>query len=160
MLVKSKSAVDAVTIKGAGSELDHVDAVEVIVDVSTMTESTTGQYSYSLMLADGIDREDLYTINMGDNLVTINNTVYTEKEIPIKLRAKSESAFTLSEKDTKLDPKTVKVGIPEGIEIDYAEILLDENAGEGDYKIEKREGVYIPDSRKTVHIKPVWEKVN
>ncbi len=157
-LIKSKAAQDAVTLEGASSELENIDAVEVMVDISTLTESGAGEYSYSLMLADGVDREDLYTINIEENLITIQNTVYAEKEVPIKVSAKTEQEYKLLEKDTVTEPKTVKVGVSDGVEIEYVEILLDENADDGDYKLEKRDGIYIPDSARTVRVKPEWEK--
>ncbi len=156
-LVKSKATPDAATIEGAASELEYVEAVEVIVDISTITETHTDKYSYSLILADGVDRDELYTINMEENLIEITNTLYTEKELPVKIKVVSASQ-TLSEKDTRLDPKTVKVGIADGAAIDSLTVVIDEAAEEGEYKIEKEEGVYIPDSRRTVYIKPVWEK--
>ena len=80
--------------------------------------------------------------------------------MPVKVVAKSEAEYKLIEKDTKTDPETVWVGVDDSADIEELVITLDENADEGEYKLNKYDGVYIPSDRKTIYIKPVWEKKN
>lgn len=158
MLVKSEPESKTVTLKGAVAELDMIDAVEAIVDISTMEQSGTIDTSYTLILKDDAERDELSTVNMSENIITISNTLYQEKEVPIKVESTYTNEYVLSDKDTKTEPKTVKVGVLDGTELEFVTVSIDENAEEGEYKLNKTDGVYIPENRKNVIVKPVWEK--
>lgn len=158
-LVKSTPQKDTVAIKGAKSELDQIVAAEVTVDVSTVTDDITAELGYSLVLADGIEREMLTTLLITENVITVNNTIYDAKEVPVRVLVKEQTEYTLNE-ETKVEPETVKVGIGEDARIEYITVTIEENAPEGEYKTDKTDGVYIPDYSRTVTVKPVWEKVN
>lgn len=158
MLVKSEPESKTVTLKGAVAELDMIDAVEAIVDISTMEQSGTIDTSYTLILKDDAERDELSTVNMSENIITISNTLYQEKEVPIKVESTYTNEYVLSDKDTKTEPKTVKVGVLDGTELEFVTVSIDENAEEGEYKLNKSDGVYIPEDRKNVIVKPVWEK--
>ena len=158
MLVKSEPESKTVTLKGAGLELDMVEAVEALVDISTMENSGTVEASYVLVLKNDAERDDISTINITENIITVSNTLYHETEVPIKVQATSANEYILSDKDTKTEPKTVMIGVPDGMEIEYVTVSIDENAEEGEYKINKIDNVYIPEDRKSVIVKPAWEK--
>jgi YbbR domain-containing protein len=158
MLVKSEPESKTVTLKGAVAELDMIDAVEAIVDISTMEQSGTIDTSYTLILKDDAERDELSTVNMSENIITISNTLYQEKEVPIKVESTYTNEYVLSDKDTKTEPKTVKVGVLDGTELEFVTVSIDENAEGGEYKLNKSDGVYIPEDRKNVIVKPVWEK--
>lgn len=159
-LVKSTPQKDTVTIKGAKSELDQIVAAEVTVDVSAVTDHITAELGYSLVLADGIERELLTTLLITENVITVNNTIYDAKEVPIKLVVKGNGEYALNEEETEVEPKNITVGISEGTEIEYITVTIDEKAEEGEYKTDKKDDVYIPDYSKTVTVKPVWDKIN
>ena len=57
-LVKTSPAKDTISVKGAKYELDLIEAAEVSVDISTVTDNSSVELGYSLVLADGVARED------------------------------------------------------------------------------------------------------
>lgn len=158
-LVKSTPQKDTVTIKGAKAELDLIDAAEVTVDISSITDHETSELGYSLVLADGVDREMLTTLIITENVVRVSNTLYEAKQIPVKIIVKGAGEYKLNEDETSLEPKSVTAGVTETVTVpEYVTVTIDENAEEGEYKLDKEEGIYIPDYSKKVTIKPVWEK--
>lgn len=159
-LVKSTPQKDTVAIKGAKSELDQIVAAEVTVDISAVTDHITAELGYSLVLADGVEREMLTTLQIAENVITVNNTIYDAKEVPLKLVVKGNGEYALNEEETEVEPKNITVGISEDTQVEYITVTIDEKAEEGEYKTDKKDGVYIPDYSKTVTIKPVWNKIN
>lgn len=159
-IIKSASEKETVPISGAKSELDMIDAVLVSVDITGVTETKTSQKEYTLVLKDDADREELDTISITETLVPVTNTVYEPRELPIKVVVKSESGTQLNEVDTVTEPRTVKVGIGEGVNVEYITVTVNEGAGEGEYKVDKLDGVYIPEKSRTVTVKPVWNQIN
>lgn len=157
-LVKSVPEKDTITIKGAKYELDMVEAAEVTVNVSEVTDSSAAKLGYSLVLTDNFPREDLTTLRITENVAVINNTIYNAKEVPVKIKLKDDVKSGLNGEETKLEPKTVTVGVKDDTNIEYVTVTLGENAGEGEYKIDKTEGVYIPENVRTVTINPSWKK--
>ena len=159
-IIKSSSEKETVPISGAKSELDMIEAVLVSVDVTGITETKTEKKEYTLVLKDDADREDLDTIGITETLVSVTNTVYEPRELPIKVVTKTGNETALNEVDTATEPKTVKVGISEGVNVEYITVTIDEGSGEGEYKLDKLDGVYIPDKNRTVIVKPIWNQIN
>ncbi len=159
-IIKSAAEKETVPISGAKSELDMIEAVLVNVDVTGVTETQTSEKEYTLVLKEDADREDLVTISMTETLVSVTNTVYETQELPIKVLAKSGSESALNEVDTVTEPRTVKVGISEDVNVEYITVTIDEGAGDGEYKLDKIDGVYIPEKSRTVTVKPIWNQIN
>lgn len=156
-LVKSTPTRDTVQIKGAEYELDLIDRAEVTVDISAITENNSLDLGYSLIISDGIIREELSTLRIFENVVTVNNTVYMAKEVPVRVLVRNDSA-TLNESETKIDPNTVTVGTKDGKDVEFVTVTIDADSENGEYKLDKTEDVYIPESSRTVTIKPVWNR--
>ncbi|MBQ3124081.1 MAG: hypothetical protein IJC09_01500 [Clostridia bacterium] len=157
-LVKSTPQKDTVTIKGAKSELDQIVAAEVALDIATATDGAPSELGYSLILADGISREMLTTLLITENVVAVNNTIYDAKEVPVRVIVKGDGDGNLNVEETEIEPKSITVGISEGMNIEYVTVAIDAKAEEGEYKIEKSDDAYIPDNSRTVTVKPVWDK--
>lgn len=159
-LVKSELENKTVPVRGSKSDLKHIEEAQVKVDISKLTENSEGVYGYSLMLAKDVEKEELETLIIDDKGIKVTNTIYEEKEIPIKIVPKTEDSFVLDKERTNSEPKTVKVGLSKGVVIEYIEIIIEEESGEGEYTIEQTDGMYIPENRRAITIKPVWEKIN
>ena len=112
---------------------------------------------YSLILKDGVESEDLYTIRRDKETIMVENTVYEKKEVSVKAKVKAGNDNLILSDETEIDPKSVVVGVGAGVNIDDVTVTIDENADEGDYKLDDKDGVYIPKSSSMVHIKPRWE---
>ena len=156
-LVKTEPSDDTVEIKGATSELDLVEAVEVKMDITNVVSNEKKELQYSLILKDGVEPEDLYTIRADKEMIMVQNTVYEKKEVPVKINVKTGNDNLILSDETEIDPQSVVVGVSAGINIDDVTVTIDENADEGDYKLDDKDGVYIPKSSSMVHIKPRWE---
>ena len=44
--------------------------------------------------------------------------------------------------------------------VEHITVTVNEGAGEGEYKVDKLDGVYIPEKSRTVTVKPVWNQIN
>lgn len=159
-IIKSFAEKETVPIKGARSELDMIDAALVNVDITNITETQTNEKEYTLVLKEDTERKDLVTISMPETLVTITNTVYKTQELPIKVLVNPTNGAVLNEVDTVTEPKTVKVGVSEDVAVEYITVTIDENAEDGEYNLDKVDGVYIPESSRKITVKPVWNKNN
>lgn len=153
-IVKSTPLKDTVSVKGAKYELDIIESAEVNVDISSLTESGITGASYTLALADNITRDELTTLRISENTIKINNEIYTAKEVPVKVSVKDGIDSELNADETKTEPKTVTVGVPDGERIDFVTVTIDDKAEPGEYKLDKIEGIYIPESSKTVYVTP------
>ena len=156
-LVKTEPSDATVEIKGATSELDLVEAVEVKMDITNVVSNEKKELQYSLILKDGVEPEVLYTIRADKEMIMVQNTVYEKKEVPVKINVKTGNDNLILSDETEIDPQSVVVGVSAGINIDDVTVTIDENADEGDYKLDDKDGVYIPKSSSMVHIKPRWE---
>ncbi len=156
-LVKSTPTRDTVQIKGAEYELDLIDRAEVTVDISAIKDNNSLDLGYSLIISDGILREELSTLRIFENVVTVNNTVYMAKEVPVRVLVRNGGAV-LDESATKIDPQTVTVGTKDGKDVEFVTVTIDADSENGEYKLDKTEDVYIPESSRTVTIKPIWNR--
>lgn len=158
-LVKSEAETQTVLVKGSAEELDMIDAAEVVVDVSTVEDSKSISLGYSLMLKDGVDRDALSTIKMSDNVVSVKNTVYDAKEVPVRVVVRNSQSILLNAEETIVEPEKITVGVKDGVSVNEITVTIDENAPEGEYKVDKPDNVYIPPHSKSVTIEPVWEEI-
>lgn len=159
-LVKSSLEKETISVRGSRKDLGFIKEAQVSVNISKLEQTAEETYGYSLILSEGVEKETLTTLITDDTGIKVTNTIYNSKELSVQTKVSSEEEYILDIEKTKVEPDTIKVGVQDGVEIESLTVTIEEKAEDGEYSIDKAEGVYIPENRRKVTVKPVWEKIN
>lgn len=155
-LVKSESEMKTVKITGAKDEIDSVASGYAVVDISKLEESQSLRTNFVLVDNAGNLISKNETISTETPDIVIENTVYEAVELPVKAELSNElqGQYSLDEKNTKIDPERVTVGVLPGESYsDVKTIVKNTDSEEHECELQEEDGMYIPDNVKKIKVK-------
>ena len=155
-LVQSVISDPRVTIMGAESEMEKVEGAVATVDISNMREDNIMEVSYLLTDASGALINENETLESMNSNVIVTNTVYDIASLPVtpKLTEELSKNYILKTNETTVTPTAVTVGVKDSAQGSVTAVIDKPNGGEGEYRVEGGEGVYVPPESALVKVKP------
>lgn len=149
-----------VTISGAQSEVDMVEAAVVGADYDAAAQSETISGNIQLTDADGNPVLNTETLSCSDDSVQLECIIYDKAALNVEARMSDpeNSELVVNTEETAIDPAVIEVGILPGSSIDYLSVKLNgTEQGEIKCKIEQTDGLFIPGDSAEVTVVPVFE---
>lgn len=160
-IAKSIPEMKNITISGAKSEIERVDAVVAAVDLTGMEGQTQVISQLVPVDSEGEMIYDTVTLESQEAQVVVNNTIYNYVELPVKVKLSETLAETVSldNEKTKVTPDTVGIGVSDGTDFKELVAVLEEYTDKKtECKLTEEEGMYIPSKSSVVEVKPVFEE--
>lgn len=160
-IVDSTVTNEYVEITGAKSEVDKVAYGIATVDISSITEESTSEYSFAMYDENNSILEKNETIETQKAVVAIKNTPYKLASLNVVPELSGDAAkdHMIDLTKTVVVPPTVDVGISDTFSGDGIAVNIDKNTDqETEFYLKQTEGVYIPADKQTVKVKPVIVK--
>ncbi|NDO19472.1 hypothetical protein FMM68_07355 [Lachnospiraceae bacterium MD329] len=156
-LVKSQITNPKVTVTGASSEISNVHGAVATLDISNMTTDRSDRVTYLLTDEAGELINTNETLESTHSFVDVDSTVYEAKTLPVEpaLTAELEKNYILNKEKTVAAPSAVTVGVSSGNTAERLIARIDklDDSGNGNYRIEPQEGIYIPPESEWIKIK-------
>ena len=146
---------NTIIINGAKSELKSIAYAYVTIDAGEIKES--GEVSKEIMLADreGNELNRPESVDM-DEYISVTNTLYKTATLPITVKVSGELDVELDLEATEINPSSIEAGVlPDADITEIIALITELNGDETKAELQTVPGLYIPDSVKTVKVKPV-----
>ncbi len=166
-LVRADVKNPVVEISGAESEINEVDGARAFENWQDIKEGTA-KLEYMLVNASGSPITENETIESPRSEIEVENKIYNAVTLPIDVKLSDGLSEGYELDNSAPDPDSVKVGIedgasaPERLTVTIPTI----ESGEKEFKIDKAEGIYIPEDSAAVkinvnaHEKPIDNDMN
>ncbi len=155
-LVKSETQQKTVKLTGSQAELDTVSYGIVDIDLTSLPPDGTAQLKYLLLNQSGSYIEKNETIEAYTSEITVKNTVYSKKTLPVKLKLADSIAndYRLDEEKSTLSETSAEVGVL-GYNTDEAVyVYIDRPSDDAEeYSMIETDGMYIPPSHDKIKVK-------
>ena len=172
-LIRTVPEDEAVMLTGAKSELDAVSYGEAVVDISDINSDTaiaadTDQTdadmiieaNYILKDENGSPISNNETILAAKTRINIGCSVYDAVMLPVRAipAADLQRDYEIDMDSVTISPSIVEVGLKD---MDIKEVCarVTDSEREEECELEETEGMYIPDSAKTVRVRANIEKI-
>lgn len=156
-LVKSEALQQSVKISGAKSEIEKVSGGIAEIDISKIEQNEKISVPYLLVDSEQNFIEKNETIETTTAKISVKNTIYERRTLPIKLKLSPEmdEKYILNEDKTTLSDSSVEVGVLSENHDDCVYTLIDSPSDEvREYRLHETDGMYIPESKAIIRIKP------
>jgi hypothetical protein len=160
-IAKSIPEIKTVTISGAKSEIERVEAAVAFVDLTGMTGQTQTVSTLVPVDSKGEILNEMVTLESAKAQVAVNNTIYNYVELPVKVKLSDQISqlYKLDKEKTKAEPDTVGIGVIDGMDFKEITAVLEEYTDKKtECNLTEEEGMYIPSKSSVVEVKPVFEK--
>ncbi len=158
-LVKTVPLDETVVLTGAKSEIEAVSYGEAAADITGLTENSEVETGYVLMDDSGTPITSNETISATKTKVRISCEVYDAVTLPVRAELSEEMAkdYEIDRSGVSITPSTVEIGLKD-IGVSEVTALITDAKGSGDYTLEEKSNMYIPDNVKTVRVRADIEK--
>lgn len=159
-LVRTVPEDETVVLTGAKSELDAVSYGEAMVDISEITDDTVIEANYVLKDANGSLISNNETISAAKTRINIDCTVYDAVMLPVRAVPAEDlqRGYEIDMDSVSINPSMVEVGLKDmSIKEVFARVTDAER--EEECELEEAEGMYIPESVKTVRVRANIAKI-
>ena len=156
--IKSEIEDDYIDITGAKSEVDNVAYALAAVDISLISEKTSGEYSYAMYDKSNAVIDKNETLEAHSPSVHIINTPYTKKTLPVipQLSDELEKGYMLDRAETVVYPPVIEAGVSADFSGEGVTANIDKLTGdETEFYLNQDSGIYVPYEKSVVKVKPV-----
>ncbi len=159
-IIKSEPKNPEVIIKGAKEEIDLITYAMTDINITDITHDCDiiGDIYYCDSNNDKLSNiSSVYSNVMG---VSVKNTIYPKKVVPVVAVLSDELSkeYVFDTKESSISPSQIEIGVPNGTDIDFAEIVITSNTPNQYKATTDVEGVYIPYNNSIINVKPVLLK--
>lgn len=146
---------NTIIINGAKSDLTGISYAYVTIDAGEVKESGAVSKEIMLLDSDGNELNKPESVDM-DEYIAVTNTLYKTATLPVAVKVSSELDVELDLEATEVNPSSIEAGLLPNTDITEVIALITElNGDETKAELQSVPGLYIPDSVKTVKVKPV-----